>query len=144
MLSTQFDGLLSHQHIVIFSLYRGAWCPFCIQYLKALNKAKKQLNRSDVAFYGVSTQGDDINQKLQQKLKLDFDILNDEERFFNSQYDVPLGNKASHPNYLQPAIFIFKQQELVYSWVQNPKLLNFQGAINRLSVKDVIKELERL
>lgn len=144
MLSDNIKQLTSNNSIVVFSVYRGSWCPFCVKYLKALNKAYNDFSRDDVSVYGVCTQGDAKNQKLQQKLKLDFEIINDEERFFHSQYDVPLGSKPWHQDYLQPAVFIFKDQELVYSWIQDPKITNFQGAINRLSIKDAVAEIEKL
>lgn len=143
MLSSNFNQLLTSNDIVVFSLYRGAWCPFCVQYLKALNKAHEELARNDLSIYGVCTQGEK-NKKLQKKLNLGFKILDDEERFFHHQYKVPLGDKPWHQRYLQPAVFIFKNKELIYSWIQDPKLINFQGAINRLSVKDVCAEISKL
>lgn len=128
--------------IVVINSFRGHWCPFCVKYLKDLQKAFGK--RDEVLVVGVSAYDAATNDKLKNKLKLGFDILPDQDIVMHKELGVTLGKGHGLEAYLQPSIFIYHNGKLVHEWIQTPKMLNFGGAIARMPVSAVLKEVNKL
>ncbi len=129
--------------LVIITTYRGNWCPFCLQYLRDLNKALKKLP-DNTLLVGVSVDNEEECQKLQSILKLNFDLLSDETLLLRDQFNITTGKGHGKEAYLQPSVLIFKEGEKIFEWVQQPKWQNFGGAINRLSVSKVRQQISKI
>lgn len=131
--------LESHETVILLT-YRGSWCPFCRKYLSDFSKAFRSVDKSN-KLIGISSESIEESQKLKEQLNLDFELVSDHNFIMNSLYQVKTGENRSGA-YLQPSIFIFHKGVKVFEWIQNPSLFkNLGGAINRIPVKDVIKEL---
>lgn len=135
-------ALLGQASIVVINTYRGIWCPFCRKYLSELNKRLAELPE-DSLVVGISVDDPATSAKLQHKLKLDFDLVPDENLVMRELFSVTTGKGHGKEAYLQPSVFIFKNGEKVFEWIQTPKMLNFGGAISRLSIDELIAQAQR-
>jgi peroxiredoxin len=134
-----FTTLIQQVPLVIVTSYRGNWCPFCRTYLREFDKAR--LNLPDNALLiGISVDSFDECKELQNKLKLGFDLIPDETLVMRELLNVTTGKGHGKEAYLQPSVFVFKDGEKSYEWIQEPKLLNLGGAIGRLPVETVVQK----
>jgi peroxiredoxin len=134
-----FTTLIQQAPLVIVTSYRGNWCPFCRTYLREFDKAR--LNLPDNALLiGISVDSFDECKELQNKLKLGFDLIPDETLVMRELLNVTTGKGHGKEAYLQPSVFVFKDGEKSYEWIQEPKLLNLGGAIGRLPVETVVQK----
>ncbi len=140
--SEDIKRIVDQSPITLLTSYRGKWCPFCRQYLSELNRVLK--SEGDVLIVGVSVDNTTECQQLAKKLKLEFDLIPDENLVMRDQLDVKTGKGHGKEAYLQPAVFLYNNGELVFQWVQTPKMLNFGGAINRLPVQQIFEEVQKL
>jgi peroxiredoxin len=134
-----FATSIQQAPLVIVTSYRGNWCPFCRTYLREFDKAR--LNLPDNALLiGISVDSFDECKELQNKLKLGFDLIPDETLVMRELLNVTTGKGHGKEAYLQPSVFVFKDGEKSYEWIQEPKLLNLGGAIGRLPVETVVQK----
>lgn len=68
--------LLEHGPVVL-TFYRGAWCPFCDLALRALGEINEQIAQRGASLVAVSPQIPDESLSLQQKHRLEFEVLSD-------------------------------------------------------------------
>jgi peroxiredoxin len=135
-----FSVLVQQAPLVIVTSYRGNWCPFCRTYLREFDKAR--LNLPDSALLiGISVDTFDECKDLQKKLELGFDLIPDETLVMHDLLGVKTGKGHGKEAYLQPSVFVFKNGKKSFEWIQEPKLLNLGGAINRLPVTKVIQNI---
>lgn len=73
----------------VFVFYRGAWCPFCNLYLRAIQKKLPEINKSGANLVAVTSAVPDMEF---EKTKLDFTVLSDSQntvaRKFGLVYEV--------------------------------------------------------
>ena len=94
----------------------------------------------------ISADSPQRNFKLKKAKRLGFSFLSDEDHAVADLYQVPIQRK--HPmsatyrdGFIQPAIFAFKGEENVFTFIQNPKSVNLWGAMGRPSPKEVLSIL---
>lgn len=94
----------------------------------------------------ISADNPQRNSELKKAKKLGFSFLSDEDHAVADLYQVPIQRK--HPmsatyrdGFIQPAIFAFKGEENVFTFIQNPKITNLWGAAGRPSAKELLSVL---
>ncbi len=100
-----FGALIQQAPLVVVTSYRGRWCPFCLRYLCAFNKAYKKMPENSL-LVGISVDSNDECEKLKQKLKLDFDLISDETLTMRELFSVTTGKGHGKAAYLQPSVLI--------------------------------------
>ena len=134
-----FATLVQQAPLVIVTSYRGKWCPFCRSYLLELDAARRNLS-SNALLVGISVDTLEECKELQKKLGLGYDLIPDETLIMRELLYVTTGKGHGKEAYLQPSVFVFKNGEKSYEWIQEPKLLNLGGAIGRLPVETVVQK----
>ena len=134
--------LLEANELLLINTYRGKWCPFCRSYLGSLDKTFNGIS-DKLHVVGVSVDEVEENAELKAKLGIAFDLVQDATLIFHHQFGVYTGKGHGKEAYLQPAVFLFRNGEKVYSWIQTPSLLNMGGATSRVSVKKLLAEVNK-
>jgi peroxiredoxin len=62
---------------VVLIFYRGGWCPFCVEQLKAFNNELSAIKSAGGRVIAVSTELPEHAAKTKRKSKLGFDVLSD-------------------------------------------------------------------
>jgi peroxiredoxin len=138
-----FTTLIQQAPLVIVTSYRGKWCPFCRTYLLELDEARRNLPRNALVV-GISVDTLEECKELQNKLKLGFDLIPDETLVMHDLLGVKTGKGHGKEAYLQPSVFVFNNGEKSFEWIQEPKILNLGGAINRLPVAKVMQNITQI
>ena len=138
-----FSALITQAHLVIVTSYRGNWCPFCRKYLAEFDQARNNLP-DNVLLVGVSVDTVEECRNLQRTLGLGFDLISDENLIMRELLDVNTGKGHGKEAYLQPSVFVFRDGDRMFQWIQEPKLMNLGGAISRLPVAKVIQQVAEL
>ena len=138
-----FRALITQARLVVVTSYRGSWCPFCRKYLAELDQARKNFP-DNVLLVGISVDTVDECRNLQQKLGLSFDLISDEKLIMRELLNVNTGKGHGKEAYLQPSVFIFRDGDKMFQWIQEPKLMNLGGAIDRLPVLEVTQQVAEL
>jgi peroxiredoxin len=78
---------------LIVSFYRGAWCPYCVEEIKAFNEAYDEIKALGAELVVISPQATSFSEKQQRELGLKYSILVDENnevgKAFNLVYSFP-------------------------------------------------------
>ncbi|MEH6636949.1 MAG: redoxin domain-containing protein [Halioglobus sp.] len=135
-----FSILVQQALVVIVTSYREKWCPFCRTYLREFDSVRRNPPRSAL-LVGISVDTFDECKELQKKLKLGYDLIPDETLVMRQLLKVTTGKGHGKEAYLQPSVFVFKDGEKCFEWIQEPKLLNLGGAIGRLPVKAIVQKV---
>ena len=138
-----FGVLIRQAPLVVVTSYRGDWCPFCRNYLAEFDQAHKNFP-DNVLLVGVSVDSVDECRNLQRKLGLGFDLISDEKLIMRELLNVNTGKGHGKEAYLQPSVFIFRDGDRVFQWIQEPKLMNLGGAIDRFPVSEVAQKVVEL
>ena len=138
--TADFSALIQQAPLVIVTSYRGNWCPFCRTYLREFDEARQNLPE-DVILVGLSVDTLDECKELQNKLGLGFDLIPDETLILHKLLNVATGKGHGKEAYLQPSVFVFVNGNKSFEWIQEPKLLNLGGAINRIPVSKIVQEI---
>lgn len=84
--------LLKKGHLVI-TFYRGAWCPFCNLYLRALQQSLPEFKKYGADLVAISVEPPDRSLNISQQNKLNFTLLSDPKlevsRKFGIVYEMP-------------------------------------------------------
>jgi peroxiredoxin len=84
--------LLEKGHLIIV-FYRGAWCPYCNLYLRAMQKRMAKFKKYGANLLAISVEPPDKSLAVSQKNKLDFIVLSDPNlavaRKFGIVYEMP-------------------------------------------------------
>lgn len=67
----------------VFVFYRGAWCPFCNLYLRAIQKKLPEINQAGANLIAVTSEVPDM--KFEQS-KLNFTVLSDPQNQVSKQF----------------------------------------------------------
>ena len=118
--------------------------------MERFHKLEEDFERANVRVLLISADTPKRNRALKKAKKLKLSFLSDEDHTVADLYQIPVQRK--HPmsatyrdGFIQPAIFVFKGEETVFEFIQNPKSINLWGAAGRPSVKQVLAILsERL
>lgn len=62
---------------VVFSFYRGVWCPFCSVELEALHEVEADIRRSGARLVAITPEASGLALKVKRERKFEFDILCD-------------------------------------------------------------------
>lgn len=62
---------------VIFTVYRGGWCPFCVKQLKELNEFHKSSKEKSLEIIAISPEVEIELQKTRDKNNLDIELVSD-------------------------------------------------------------------
>jgi peroxiredoxin len=116
---------------------------FCRKYLVEFDQASKNFT-DNVLLVGISVDTVDECRNLQQKLGLGFDLISDEKLIMRELLNVNTGKGHGKEAYLQPSVFIFRDGDKAFQWVQEPKLMNLGGAIDRFPVSKVAQQVAEL
>jgi peroxiredoxin len=138
-----FGVLMRQAPLVVVTSYRGDWCPFCRNYLVEFDQASKNFP-DNVLLVGISVDTVDECRNLQQKLGLSFDLISDEKLIMRELLNVNTGKGHGKEAYLQPSVFIFRDGDRMFQWIQEPKLMNLGGAIDRFPVSKVTQQVAEL
>ncbi len=138
-----FRSLIKQCPLVVVTSYRGNWCPFCRNYLREFDNAHKNFPPKSL-LVGISVDTVDECKNLQVKLGLGFDLISDETLVLRELLKVNTGKGHGKEAYLQPSVFVFKDEEKTFEWIQEPKLMNLGGAIDRLPVSRVVEKVNVL
>ncbi|MEW6125843.1 MAG: peroxiredoxin-like family protein [Acidobacteriota bacterium] len=86
------DDLLKRGHLVIV-FYRGAWCPFCNLYLRALQKNLEKIKQQGGNLLAISVEPPERSLTVAEQNKLNFTVLSDPKlevsRKFRIVYEMP-------------------------------------------------------
>lgn len=143
--ANDIESLVNSESTVVLMTYRGEWCPFCNKYLSKFSESLKSID-NDKLIVGISSESVEKCEELKNKLNLEFELISDPNLTMHKlhQVNINTGNNNRGP-YLQPSVFIFHKGVKVFEWIQHPSLFkNLGGAVNRIPVEDVIKELNSL
>jgi len=138
-----FSVLITQARLVVVTSYRGSWCPFCRKYLGELDQARKTFPDHSL-LVGISVDTVDECGNLQRKLDLSFDLISDEKLIMRELLNVNIGRGHGKEAYLQPSVFIFRDGDKMFQWIQEPKLMNLGGAIDRFPVSKVAQKVAEL
>ncbi len=138
-----FSVLITQARLVVVTSYRGSWCPFCRKYLGEFDLARKAFPDHSL-LVGISVDTVDECGNLQRKLGLSFDLIADEKLIMRELFNVNTGRGHGKEAYLQPSVFIFRDGDSVFQWIQEPKLMNLGGAIDRLPVLEVTQQVAEI
>jgi peroxiredoxin len=138
-----FDVLIRQARLAVVTSYRGNWCPFCRKYLAELNQARKNFP-NNVLLVGISVDTVDECRNLQRTLGLSFDLISDEKLIMRELLNVNTGKGHGKEAYLQPSVFIFRDGDKMFQWIQEPKLMNLGGAIDRFPVSKVTQQVAEI
>ena len=101
----------------------------------------------NVEVFLCSTDSPESNRKYRKRQELSFRLLSDEDHAVADRFGIPIGR--IHPmarkyadGFTQPALFAYKGDEQVYSWITQPKLTNLFGAARRPTPKEVVEALQ--
>lgn len=79
--------------ILVISFYRGSWCPYCSEEVKALNSIYPQIQETAADLVIISPQGFSKTEKQANELHLKFNLLVDEDnktgKAFGLVYEFP-------------------------------------------------------
>jgi peroxiredoxin len=64
---------------LVVSFYRGSWCPYCVEEIKALNEAYDSIKAEGGELVVISPQGALFSEKQQKELSLKYSLLVDED-----------------------------------------------------------------
>ncbi|MCA8920362.1 MAG: redoxin domain-containing protein [Planctomycetes bacterium] len=91
----------------------------------------------------ISADSPESNRRFQQKLAIPFPLLSDEDHAVADRYGIPISRK--HPKawsyqdgFIQPAVLVYKGEAPVYTFVQQPSMLNLWGAARRPTPREVL------
>ncbi|MFV0422859.1 peroxiredoxin-like family protein [Oleidesulfovibrio sp.] len=62
---------------LLISFFRGNWCPYCIEELRALNRYYSLVHDAGASIVGITSQQPRFNQKLAKDEGIQFDLLTD-------------------------------------------------------------------
>ena len=94
----------------------------------------------------VSADSPASNVRFRKKMKIDFDLLSDEDHTVADTYGVPIQRvhpKASdyQDGFIQPAVFAYRGEDEIFTFIQTPRVLNLWGASGRPSVEQILEEI---
>ena len=82
-----------------------------------------------------------------RKMKIDFDLLSDEDHAIADLYNIPI--QRVHPKakdyqdgFIQPAVFGFSGEDEIFSFIQKPTVLNLWGAAGRPSPQQILEAVQ--
>lgn len=64
---------------LVLSFYRGSWCPYCVEEIKALNQIYSDIKAAGAELVVISPQGFSHTEKQQKALELQYSLLIDSE-----------------------------------------------------------------
>ena len=95
------EELLKRGPLVV-SFYRGSWCPYCVEEVKALNQSYAEIKATGAELVVISPQGFSHTEKQQKDLELDYSLLVDENnsvgKAFRLTYSFPADLKDLYLN----------------------------------------------
>lgn len=138
-----FHALITQARLVVVTSYRGSWCPFCRKYLAEFDQASKKFP-DNVLLVGISVDTVEECRNLQRTLGLSFDLISDEKLIMRELLNVSTGKGHGKEAYLQPSVFVFRDGDRMFQWIQEPKLINLGGAIDRFPVSKVTQQVAEL
>jgi len=81
------EDLLRHGSVVI-SFYRGSWCPYCNEEIKALHENLPKIHEQGANLVAISPELPDNSLSLIEKMNLKFEVLSDRHNMVARQYGV--------------------------------------------------------
>lgn len=91
------------------------------------------------------------NAAFKEKLQLPFPMLSDPQLQTADELGAcissyhPMALSYPKKGFLQPSVFFFDEQgEVLFQWIQTPKLTNFYGAKDRMEPADIVAKAEEL
>ncbi|RMG09075.1 MAG: hypothetical protein D6731_20490 [Planctomycetota bacterium] len=92
----------------------------------------------------ISADPPERNRIFREKMHLPWPLLSDEDHAVADRYGVPVSRK--HPKarsyrdgFLQPAVFVYRGDEEVFTFVAVPRFTNLWGAARRPSPRQVLE-----
>jgi len=79
---------LLNQGPVIFSFYRGQWCPFCNLELRGLQRALVEVDAAGASLVAISPNTPDVSRETVKKLELEFPVLSDRDNLVARQFNL--------------------------------------------------------
>ncbi|REE88560.1 peroxiredoxin [Paenibacillus taihuensis] len=142
---------------VVLVFYRGGWCPFCNMQLRAYQRILPEIQAIGAKLIAISPQKPDHSLSLQEKEKLEFQVVSDSNGLVTAKYnllfDVPPGvrelmegipldlaeyNNTSKWILPVPATFMIDESAIIRSSYVNPNFMQ------RQSPEEILRELKKL
>ena len=94
----------------------------------------------------ISADSPTSNARFRKKMKISFELLSDEDHAVADLYGVPIQRihpKASdyQDGFIQPAVFVYRGEEDIFTFIQTPKITNLWGASGRPSVEQILEAI---
>ncbi len=96
----------------------------------------------------ISADHPERNQRFREKLSIPFTLLSDVDHAVADRYEIPISRKqpsakAYQDGFIQPAVFVFKGDTEVFTFIQVPKFTNLWGAARRPKPEQVLDAVEK-
>ncbi len=111
-------------------------------------KLKPRLDALGIEPLLISADTPERNQRFREKLKIPFTLLSDVDHAVADLYGIPISRKqrwAKHyqDGFIQPAVFVYRGDTEVFTFVQTPKMTNLWGAARRPKPEQVLDAAEK-
>src|SRR5262249_40265406 len=127
--TNQLPDVLARSYGVVL-IYRGSWCPYCNEQLRAFQRAQDRLTAAGVKVVAFSVDDEATNQQLISKLGLTFPVGHAADARRIAELTGAFVNRD--PEYLQSTGFVLDPEGAVLLSVYS------SGAIGRLVPEDVL------
>lgn len=89
--------LLANQQNILIVIYRGEWCPFCIDQLESFETILPELKQYNTRLVAISPDNLATNKNTQRKFGLDYLFLSDTEMKLIDELGIRKNEDIPHP-----------------------------------------------
>lgn len=146
-----YDTLVKDARFVIIVVYRGSWCTYCKDYMRAWNRQYPLIRENGGMLIGVSSQIMDFCQETAKKWKLQYPLIGDPENIITKpfgiaySYSAMVAGSGYYPYGMAQSsvIGLDHDQQMIYSWRTDPSKQNLDGAKDRIPPENVLPHILR-
>ncbi|KAF2484525.1 hypothetical protein BDY17DRAFT_295813 [Neohortaea acidophila] len=146
----QFDSLVAESEFVFAVFYRGHWCPFCISWIKDLQRLVPEIQQKRGTAVIVTAEEEKFLTDVLAKTKFSGKTITDpdtslvKELKSRNLVSVAITDRGGYPHgMIQPAVLVVnKEGKVIYQWAIQPSMMNLGGAKDRVSLQEVWEDVQ--
>jgi AhpC/TSA family len=115
--------------------------------VKSFKALKDELDALGAELLLVSADSPASNLRFRKALQIPFRLVSDEDHAVADRFGVPISHK--HPKarsyqdgFIQPAVFAYRGEQEVFTFVQTPSFTNLWGAARRPTPRQVLDAIK--